>query len=73
MCKPLSKLPRRLQGMMMRLMKYDTDIIYTKGTKMFIADMLWRAYVNYSDNEQSDLEHIHAVRHFPVCQETDTA
>ena len=69
MCKPLSKAPRRLQGMMMRLMKYDTEIIYTKGTNIFIADMLSRAYVNYPSTEQSDLEHINAVQHLPIRQE----
>jgi len=51
MCKPLSKAPCRLQGMMMRFMKYDTEIIYTKGTNTFIADMLSRAYVNYPSTE----------------------
>ncbi|KAK2146392.1 hypothetical protein LSH36_611g03056 [Paralvinella palmiformis] len=69
MCKPLSKAPRRLQGMMMHLMKYDTEIIYTKGTNIFIADMLSRAYVNYPSTEQSYLEHINAVQHLPIRQE----
>ena len=69
MCKPLSKARRRQQGVRMRLMKYDTEIIYTKATNMFIADMLSRAYVNYSSTEQSDLEHINAVQHLPIRQE----
>ena len=45
MQKPLSKAPRRLQGMMMRLMKYNTEIFYTKGTNMCIANMLSRAFL----------------------------
>jgi len=69
MCKPLFKVPLRLQGMMMRFMKYDTEIICTKGTNMFIAHTLSCAYVNYSGTEQSDLEHINAVQHLPIHQE----
>jgi hypothetical protein len=45
MKKPLAKAPRRLQGMMMRLLKYDTEISYKKGSEMNIADMLSRAFL----------------------------
>jgi len=38
---------------MMRLMKYDTEIMYTKRTNIFIAE--------YPSTEQSDLEHMNAV------------
>ena len=29
--KPLHKAPRRLQGMLLRMLRYDTDVIYHKG------------------------------------------
>ena len=43
--KPLSSAPRRLQGMMMRLQKYNIDVHYECGAKMYIADLLSRAYL----------------------------
>ena len=45
--KPFSSAPRRLQGMMMRLQKYNIEVRYERGTQMHIshiADMLSRAY-----------------------------
>lgn len=44
--KPLSSAPRRLQGMMMSLQKYDVDVHYERGAKIYIADLLSRAYLN---------------------------
>lgn len=43
--KPLSSAPRRLQGMMMRLQKYNISVHYECGAKMYIADLLSRAYL----------------------------
>lgn len=44
--KSLVNAPKRLQRMLLRLQKYDFDVMYKKGQKMFIADALSRAYVN---------------------------
>lgn len=43
--KPLHSAPRRLQGMMMRMLHYDIEIHWTKGKDMHIADLLSRAYL----------------------------
>ena len=43
--KPLASAPRRLQGIMMRLQKYDVEVKYHQGTSMHIADMLSRAFL----------------------------
>ena len=43
--KPLHHAPKRLQGMMIRLQKYDLDIHYERGNRMFLADTLSRAYL----------------------------
>ena len=43
--KPLHKAPRRLQGMLMRMLHYDIDITWIKGQDMHLADMLSRAYL----------------------------
>ena len=38
--KPLASAPRRLQGMMMRLQKYDATVNYERGKNLFLADLL---------------------------------
>ena len=43
MCKPLSKAPARLQGMLLQLQRYDLNVTYTSGKHMCIADTLSRA------------------------------
>ena len=41
--KPLTAAPKRLQGMLLRLQKFNLKVRYKKGTEMFIADTLSRA------------------------------
>ena len=41
--KPLTAAPKRLQGMLLRLQKFNLEVRYKKGTEMFIADTLSRA------------------------------
>ena len=43
--KPLHKAPKRLQGMILRLIQYDIEVVYKKGKGMYIADTLSRAYL----------------------------
>ena len=43
--KPLHLAPKRLQGMITRLQKYDLEVRYEKGSKMFLADTLSRAFL----------------------------
>ena len=52
--KPLACAPRRLQGMIMRLQKYDLEVRYEKGTEMHIADFLSRAYLSIAQNTQQE-------------------
>ena len=47
--KPLHRAPRRLQGMLMRMLNYDIEILWKKGTEMHLADMLSRSYLPYTD------------------------
>ena len=42
--KSLTSAPRRLQGMTMRLQKYNTEVHYECGKKMYIAHLLSCAY-----------------------------
>ena len=43
--KPLHRAPKRLQGMLIRLQKYDLVVQYERGSRMFLADTLSRAYL----------------------------
>jgi len=57
--KPLACTPRRLQGMIMRLQKYDLEVHYEKGTEMHIADFLSRAYLSSTEHPTgADFEHV---------------
>ena len=42
--KPLSQAPSRLQKMLLQLQAYDITLVYNKGSEMYIADALSRAY-----------------------------
>ena len=43
--KPIYNAPKRLQRMLLRLQKYTLSVQYCPGWKMYIADMLGRAYL----------------------------
>ena len=43
--KPLHRAPKRLQRMLLRLQWYDMTLRYFKGTEMYIADAMSRAYL----------------------------
>ncbi|KAK3084785.1 hypothetical protein FSP39_018986 [Pinctada imbricata] len=43
--KSLTSAPKRLQRMLMRLQKFDYEIIYKSGKEMYVADTLSRAYL----------------------------
>jgi len=43
--KPLHRAPKRLQGMLVRIKAY------TKGSKMYLADVLCRAYLSYNGRQ----------------------
>lgn len=43
--KSLTSAPKRLQRMMLRLQKYNLTVVYTKGSEMYLADTLSRAFI----------------------------
>ena len=67
--KALSTAPKRLQGMLMRLQKYDIDLIYVPGKNLLLADTLSRAYLPTTEGRHSDFEQVHALHHLAI---TDT-
>ena len=53
--KPISKAPRRLQRMMLKLLDYQFKVTYKKGKDLHIADTLSRAALKDSlESQQSE-------------------
>jgi len=69
--------PKRLQRMMLRLQKYDLKVpTYKKGSEMYLADTLSRAFVQSSavddtrGDAEKDTESINMVQYLPVSETT---
>ena len=60
--KSLNDCPMRLQRMLLRLQEYDLQVAYKKGTELYVADTLSKAYqeVDPNDSLKEELE-IHMV------------
>ena len=54
--KPLANTPPRLQRMLLRLQKYDIDLIYKPGKEMLLADTLSRVYLSDIAKEINEKE-----------------
>ena len=52
--KPLHTASARLQGMMLKLQRYDLDVMYKRGKELFVADALSRAHLPESDPPLTD-------------------
>ena len=50
--KPLHSDPVHLQKMLMCLQRFNIHILYKKGKELYLAEMLSRAYVEPSSNDQ---------------------
>ena len=68
--KPLHKAPKRIQGMLLRLLQYDIEITYRRGKEMHIADALSRAYLSDGNDRQGQFSQINAIKHLPIGQST---
>ena len=65
--KPLASAPRRLQGMMMRLQKYDATVNYERGKNMFLADLLSRVFLPKSpEPEDGEFEFVNMASCVPI-------
>ena len=52
--KPLGQAPKRLQDIIMKLLRYDIEFQFVKGSDLVIADALSRAYPESKENENAD-------------------
>ena len=66
--KPLHRAPKRLQGMMIRLQKYNLEIRYERGNRMYLADTLSRAYLPSRVQGESEFETINVANYLPIPQ-----
>ena len=64
--KPLRNGPKRLQGMLLKIQKYDVKITYKPGKEMYLADTLSRAFLRSSKNTQGEFERVNAVKSLPM-------
>ena len=66
--KPLHNASRRLQLVLLRLMRYKLSIRYVQGSKMYIADTMSRAFFSTDSQREHNMEmRIHSVsKYFPA-------
>ena len=69
MNKPLSKAPKRLQTMMMRMQPYTVNMVYQPGSQLIIADTLSRAPLPASSKEHDDFSQVNNLQWTPVEKE----
>ena len=67
--KPLHRAPKRLQGMIICLQKYDLEVRYEKGSNMFVADTLSRAFLPAGEQDENEFETINMMKYLPVSEE----
>ena len=74
--KPLLEAPKRLQRIMMQLQKYNLRVVYKRGSEMYIADTLSRAYLSapnqVSEEEQEFIravKNVKMTKHQSICPE----
>ena len=62
--KPLSQAPSRLQRMMLQLQGYDIELVYKKGSEMYIADALSRVFPTdiVTDNFEREIAEEKCIR-----------
>lgn len=58
--------PKRLQRMMLRLQRYEFEVTYKRGAKMYMADTLSRAYLPHHEVSSTDLEQVMTVNRTPT-------
>ena len=68
--KPLRCAPKRLQGMFLKVQKFDINIVYNPGSRTYLAGTLSRAYLPSSKNTQGDFEIVNVLNHDEILRHT---
>lgn len=67
--KPMHAISSRLQRMLLKLIKYQFEIVYVKGSEMYLADTLSRSYLEDRVSDDPDmLDVIHVVKQLPISE-----
>ena len=72
--KGLTSAPKRLQRMMLRLQQFEFEVAYKRGTQMYMADTLSRAYLRHNKVPSTDQEQVMTVTQddrFPTEKEVE--
>ena len=56
--------PKRLQDIMMRYNRYDVNFVFTKGSKLYLADTLSRAHLHSIEGNQDERARIMNIKTF---------
>ena len=67
--KPLASALRHLQGMMIRLQRYDITVGNERGKNMFLADLLSRVYLTKEEPEGEEFESVNMASYVPISDE----
>lgn len=70
MRKPIESSPRRLQRMLLFLQKYPLKVEYKKGSELYIADTLSRAYLE-GNGPVSEIQEVLCVQERQLCWELE--
>ena len=65
----MHRAPKRLQGTIIRLQKCDLEVRCEKGSKMFLADTLSRAFLPAGDPDENEFEAINMKKYLPISEE----
>ena len=68
--KSLRSAPKRLQGILLKVHKYNVSIVYKPGRQMHLADTLSRAFLANTDNTQGKFDRVNAVKLLPMTDES---
>lgn len=71
--KPLDRVPKRLQGMLLRILANDADVRYTPSHAYHLADMMSGSFIPTNNQGTSnEFEVINAVQFLPNVTREDT-
>jgi transposase InsO family protein len=63
---PLSAAPARLQRLLLKLQSYRFNLVYKKGSDLFLADTLSRAYLPYKESDREDTQDYEIMSVLPI-------
>jgi len=63
--------PKRLRRMLLRLQKYDLEVVYKRGVEMYMADTLSRAYLKNKTTQKHEVQDVMNINRSRTEQEAE--